>query len=449
MPILLVGLNHRSAPIQIREQVAVSESNLPSALTALSQSCPNAEVLLLSTCNRSEVYIAAADLLRQREGILRFYSDFFRQDLDVLNGYFYQYEEEEAVHHIFRVAAGLDSMVVGEAQILGQVRDAFQGALAHRRLGTILDRLFRSAVAGGKRVRTETSVGDNAPSVSSAAVDLARKIFGHLENRTILVIGAGKMSHLTAKHLIATGIGKVIVTNRSVEKAEELARKYQGEAVEFERFPETLRKTDIVITSTSAPLPILAKDQIKQVMRERKNSPLFLIDLALPRDVDPAVHSLENVFLYNIDDLQAVVDESNEEREQEIHKATAIIDKEVECFLRWLHSLEAVPIIKALRLKAERIREEELRKALARLGNIGEKEKKVVEALSAGLVNKILHHSLVQLRERASRPDGKECMECVQRLFGMDISEIESQAQATEESVCKSDGTERTESEGV
>jgi len=421
--LILVGLNHKTAPIEIRECLAFSPEKLEEACLQVRDLHLLKETMILSTCNRVEIYALAQDPAPAVGELKRFLSAFHQYPLEKFEQSLYSPVGEEAVKHIFRVASSLDSMVVGETQILGQLKDAYETATGNKTAGPILHRLLPLAFHVAKRVRTETKIGNRAVSVSSVAVELARKIFETLEGKTALLIGAGEMIELATQHLVADGVGKVLVTNRTQERAVALAQKFGGEAVPFGQMEKGLVRADIVISATNSPDFVLGYDQMARVMKERKQTPLFLIDIADPRDVEPRVNDLENVYLYNIDHLQKVADENIQDREKEARKAEGIVEGEVAEFVRWYRSLALTPTIVALRQKFEGIREKELEKTLAHLPNLSEKERKFVEGLTAAIVNKILHSPLSQLKSVTDSARSDSYLDALQALFQLYVEE--------------------------
>lgn len=421
MQLTVVGLSHKTAPIEIREKLTFPAGGIADAFAALLASDAVSEALILSTCNRTEIYAVGADGAGT-DAVIDFLCEYHSLDRRDLARYLYESEGQAAVKHLFRVVASLDSMVVGEAQILHQVKEAYDLACEAGATHRVFHKLFRQSFEVGKRVRTETAIGESAVSISYAAVELAKKVFETLEGRTILVVGAGKMSELTAKHLVSQGVRQVLVANRTYERAVELAEKFEGTPIPYESLFERMREADIVISSTSAPGYVIDKAQVAGAMRGRR-APLFLIDIALPRDVDPAVNDLPNAFLYDIDDLNGVVSSNLEERMREAERAEVIIAEEIRAFEAWLETMEVVPTISAIRAEAERMRAEEYAKALKRLGSLSESERATVEALSQAIVNKMLHGPTTRLREAASEVDGYEYVETARRLYGVGAEE--------------------------
>ncbi|RMG90351.1 MAG: glutamyl-tRNA reductase [Candidatus Dadabacteria bacterium] len=424
MDILVVGLSHKTAPVEIREKVAFAADCLHDALERVRVGGVVPEAVIVSTCNRVEVYAAARDRQEGVEQVVRFFADYHDIPLEELRPHLYVYEGPEAVRHVFRVASSLDSMVVGEPQILGQVKDAYEAAAAGKATGLVLNKFMHKAFSTAKRVRTETAIAQSAVSVSFAAVQLARAIFGTLEGKSVLVIGAGEMCELAVTHLVENGVREVQVTNRTLARAEELAARFGGRAVPFEEFSYHLPEVDIVISSTGAPHFVLGVEAVRSAMKARKQKPMFLIDIAVPRDIDPRINDLANVYLYDVDDLQSVVEQNKKEREKEAAKAEQIVAEEVESFQAWLKTLEVTPTIRALRERFDAIRKAELEKTLRVFGDgLTAKQRKSLEAMSQAIVNKILHEPTVYLKRAANDPELEAAVDAVRRLFGLDEGE--------------------------
>jgi glutamyl-tRNA reductase len=420
MNIIVLGVNHKTAPVEIREKLAFSEKHLDESMNILLGLPEIKERVILSTCNRVEIYARAGNI---EDGIKRlkgFIYKYHRINDGELENYFYTYYTEDAIEHLFKVSSSLDSMVVGEPQILGQVKDAYTFAKERKATGMILNQLFERAFSVAKKVRTETRIAENAVSVSYVAVELAKKIFGGLEGKTIMIIGAGEMSELAARHLISNGARNILVSNRTFEKAVELARDLKASAIRFDSIEDEMGRTDIIISSTGAPTFIIKKDMVERVIHQRRNRPMFFIDIAVPRDVEPAVNEVENVYLYDIDDLQHVVDANVKEREGESQKAVKIVEKEVGQFLNWLDGLEIVPTITALRDKAEAIRQKELEEAFSKLGTVSDKERLVIDNLSSAIVKKLLHEPTVNLKKQIESTDGHWYIKVVRHLFNLE-----------------------------
>ncbi len=420
MNIIVVGLSHKTAPVEIRERVAFAPTAMEKPLRLLVGLPGIAEGLIVSTCNRVECYAVSRDADGGLAQLRRFMTEYHGLADAELESHLYDFQGEEAIRHIFRVAASLDSMVIGEPQILGQIKTAYGYASEFKTAGLILNRLLHKAFSVAKRVRTETEIASNAVSVSFAAVELARKIFGTLTDKTVLLIGAGEMCELAARHFINNGVSSVHVTNRTHERAVKLAAEFGGKPILFENFTEQLHQVDIVLTSTGAPNFILGAKKVEEVIRRRKYKPMFFIDIAVPRDIDPRVNDIENVYLYDVDDLQGVVQANLKERHKEAKKAEGIIDLEIGTFFRWLSTLDVVPTIVALRKKLEEIRRGELEKTFGNLKNLSDKDKKSIEALTAAIVNKVLHPPITILKKTQNDPSGDSYVEAVRTLFELE-----------------------------
>jgi glutamyl-tRNA reductase len=420
MDILALGLSHHTAPIELRERLHISDAELPVVLERLGASGHVLERMVVSTCNRVEVYALVSGVEEARRHLVQLLGEHKQVPPDAFESRLYALTGEQAIRHIFRVTASLDAMVIGESQILGQVKAAYGAALNADATGVILNNLMETAFHVAKRVRTETRIATSAVSVSTAAIELAKKIFGDLTGRTVMLIGAGKMSELAARHLLADGVGAVIVANRNFSRAEELAQRFSGRAVHYDVAKEEMARTDIVISSTGAPHQILSKADLQEVIVQRRNRPIFLIDIAVPRDIDPAVNEVDNVYLYDLDDLQGVAQANLRERHREAERAEVIIDKEVSRFAAWLASLRVVPTIVALRRKVEMIREEELRKAIGRLRELTPEERQAIAAMADSIVNKILHAPMTELKRQSALEDGHLYATVLRRLFALD-----------------------------
>src|SRR3990170_3712144 len=387
MHLLLVGVSHRTAPVEFRERLDFSARGLDEALVALAGRPSGAEAAVLSTCNRAEVYLACRSLEQGREEVEEFFAEFHQLPREDLQPHLYAKTDVDAARHLFRVSAGLDALVVGEPQILGQGKDAFGHARAQQTPGPLLNRLF----AAGKRVRSETSLGEGAVSVSFAAVALARKIFGMLDARTVLVVGAGEMGKLTALHMKSQGVRRMIITSRTTAHAEALSQAIDAAVIPWEHLPVALSEADIVITATGANVPIISRQLVDTAMRPRRHRPLFVIDIAVPRDVDPAAGDLEQVFLYNIDDLQAVVAESLSKRTAEIEQAERIVAQEVDRFRTWMQSRGAIPTVVALRQHVESVRRAELQRLESQLlSGLPPEARAAVEQITRLMMEKLL-----------------------------------------------------------
>ena len=417
--LFVAGLSHRTAPIAVREQLVVDEDKLREILADLTGRGTCAEVMIVSTCNRVEVY-GVAEVPGEARGAA------FRQlgaqrgiGWPTLEPLLYVKDGVEAVQHAFRVASSLDSMVLGEPQILGQVKDAFALAQSCRTVGPVLHSLMSQAFAVAKRVRSDTEVGRHAVSVSFAAVELARRIFDGLDGRSVLLVGAGEMGELAARHFQDHGTLPVYVANRTASRAQELARDLAGTAVPFEDLFSVMAQVDIVITSTAAPEPIITSADVAGALHGRRGRPLFFIDIAVPRNVEPAVNDISNVFVYDVDALRSVVDANLRERKREAQRAESLVEREVAKFSDRLRSLEVVPTIVSLREKLEEIRKAELARTLTRLPGADDATRQALEALSQGIVNKILHAPTVKLRDSSKAGHGRRWIEVISELFGL------------------------------
>ena len=421
MGIIVVGLSHKSAPIEVREKLNFPESTLPDALRKLMAYEGIRESLIMSTCNRVEIYASVQDSAKGIDRIKQFISDYHGLSREALEQSLYVYPEALGVRHTFRVASSLDSMVVGEAQILGQLKDAFDIALKTKTTSTILNKLIKKAISVAKRVRTETRLAEGAVSISSAAVELAKKIFGDLAGKTVMLLGAGEMAELAAQHLLGNGVKNIMVANRTFERAEELAKEFKGDAIRFEHFPDSLVMVDILICATGAPNYVVRREMVSRALKERRHKPIFLIDISNPRNIDPDVDKVDNVYLYDIDDLQSKVDVNTEGRAKEAARAEELVTLEVETYLQWERALDAVPTIVDLREKVEDVRKRELDKALGSLNGISEDQKRAVEAMSQAIVNKLLHAPLVVLKQAAATTEtGDNTIAVARRLFNLD-----------------------------
>ncbi len=418
MKVFVAGLNHKIADVDVREKLAFNGPKLEEGLKRFRELPEVHEAIILSTCNRVELYANVKDYQRAAEAVKTFLSEFHNINRSSLDAGLYIYDGVNAVRHIFRVASSLDSMVVGEPQILGQLKDAFELALSQKTTGILLNKLMKKAISVAKRVRTETRIAENAVSISFAAVELAKKIFTDLSKRVFMLLGAGEMAELAAKHLISSGVKEVLVSNRTYERACDIAKEFNGKPVRFDEFIDEMARADIVICSTGAPDYIVTKDQMQKVMKERKQRQVFLIDISVPRNIDPETNDLDNVYLYNVDDLQGVVDSNLFERKKEAEKAEKIIDEELETFLRWQSTLDSVPTIIAIREKAEEIKKEELDKLFHKITGMGEKEREAIEYMAAALINKMIHPPTAALKEDSEDKD--VLVATIRKLYGID-----------------------------
>lgn len=434
--ILLLGLNHQSASVDIRERLALTEEEVDATLFALKQSKIISEVFVLSTCNRVEFLLVSDDVMEARAMLFGYLAARKNVNLSFLDSCFYEYAGLDAVRHLFRVAASLDSMVLGEPQILGQVKQAYQRSTATGSTGPILNRMLHRAFQVAKRVRTETGIGDNAVSISYAAVELARKIFGKLEGKKTLLIGAGEMAELAVEHLIRQKPAAFCVVNRTFERGEALARRFGGNALPMEELAQAVEDADIVISSTGATDYVIRKPEVKALMKKRQNRSLFFIDIAVPRDIDPAINTLDNAYVYDIDDLQGVVNDNLDERRREAEKAESFVEEAVNRFKDWAEGLALVPTIKALREKVGATLEEELRRSIEdfKQGRVAESEA-INRALEA-MVTKILHDPITLLKSGGMHGNRERYLSFVRLLFKLDeVAERENTAGYEEEKV--------------
>lgn len=417
MKLLITGVSHKTAPVEVRECLAFREEALPAALADLRSREGVNEACILSTCNRVEITVTTDDTVDPHSVVDSFLADHKSVSPQTIGPHVYRHEGREAIHHLFRVAASLDSMVIGEPQILGQLKGAYAAAKDCGALSGWLDGLLSRAFSVAKRVRSETGIGQMAVSVSYAAVELARKIFGSLQNRTVMIVGAGKMSELAARHLRRSGASHVFVTNRTHERAVEMAKLFQGTPVEYTRFVSMLPEVDIVIASSGAPHYILRKDDMQRVMSARRQKPMFLIDIAVPRNIEPSVNDLDNVFLYDIDDLQEVVNANLRERMKEADHAESLVAEEVERMMARMKVAEVTPLIVGIQEQLEQIRAGEIDKARRKFGPFTPDQEQAIETLTRGIINKIAHGPISELRQHAVREDGAHVVAAIKKAF--------------------------------
>ncbi|MEA5567007.1 glutamyl-tRNA reductase [Anabaena sp. UHCC 0399] len=425
MNIAVVGLSHKTAPVEIREKLSIPEPQTESAIAHLTSYPHIDEVAILSTCNRLEIYIVAAETEHGIREVTQFLSEHSKLPVNSLRQHLFVLLHEDAVMHVMRVAAGLDSLVLGEGQILAQVKNTHKLGQQFNGIKTILNRLFKQALTAGKRVRTETSIGTGAVSISSAAVELAQIKADNLSSCRVAILGAGKMSRLLVQHLISKGATQISIVNRSRDRAQELAQQFSDQPIRTHLLPDMMQvisDSHIVFTSTSATEPILDRAKLEMVLAP--NQPLMLFDISVPRNVHTDVNDLSHVQAFNVDDLKAVVAQNYESRRKMAQEAERLLEEEVDAFDIWWRSLETVSTISSLRNKIETIREQELEKALSRLGSeFGDKHQEVIEALTRGIVNKILHDPMVQLRAQQDVDARRRCMQTLQMLFNLDVGE--------------------------
>ncbi|NIQ38574.1 MAG: glutamyl-tRNA reductase [Proteobacteria bacterium] len=426
MDIIIVGLNHKTAPVEIREKVSFAENKLEEPLKRILSFPPIREDMILSTCNRVEVYATAGDVNQGIYVLKEFLSDFHRIPRQELEKFLYVHRGRDAIRHVFRVASSLDSMVVGEPQILGQIKSAFSEASHYHSAGPILNRLLHRAFSVAKRIRTETTIGSRAISISFVAVELAKKIFGNLQDKAILLVGAGEMCELAARHLINHGVSRVAVTNRTLQTARDMAEVFDGNVVPFDQLVEALREADIIISSTASSRYVINYPEVARVIKVRRNRSMFFIDIAVPRDVDPRVNSIENVYLYDIDDLQEVAEANIQDRQKEAEKAEETVEREVIKFCQWYEFLETTPTIRSLRGKVEAIRQKELQKAYAALSLSSKGDRKVLDSLTSAIVKKILHDPITILKRGDQDSSGEILVDAVRKLFRLeDVKTVE------------------------
>ena len=418
--LILVGVNHKTTPVEIREKLAFTKGKIEESVDRLLNFPDIIEHTILSTCNRVEIYARANGQNSAIQSIKQFICDFHGLSAVQLEEHFYSYSNEAAIEHLFRVSSSLDSMILGEAQILGQVKDAYSLAKDLRSTGLVLNQLFEKAFSIAKKVREETGIAERSVSISSAAVELAQKIFDDLENHTVMLVGTGEMAELAAKHLISYGVKTVYVTSRTYERAANLARTLNGSALDFEAFKNELYRADIVITSTSASSFIITKDMVEKAIHERKNKPIFFIDIAVPRDIEPDVNDLENVYLYDIDDLHVVVSANMKEREKESENAMHLISQEVNKFNNWLGTLDAVPTIVEIRKRVENIGNQEMERTLKKIPHLSEEDKKIIYQMKNSMINKILHKPTIKLKQKTQSEDGHIYLKAIRHLFHLD-----------------------------
>lgn len=416
--ILLLGVNHKNTPLEVREKLALS-GGYEEPLQALGKVGGLREYYLLSTCNRVEILVSASPGADVEKNLASFlFGDALAPDQ--YEKHLYCYRNEEAIHHLFMVAASLDSMIVGESQILGQLKEAYRWSSKQKCTGPILNKLLHKSFSVAKRVRSETRIGSSAVSISYAAIELARKIFGSLEKKRVLLIGAGEMAELAAEHLVGNGARDVVVANRTLENALDLAKRFNGRAVGLDELFEQLEQVDIIVSSTGAPGIILHKEDVKPLMRNRRNKPLFFIDIAVPRDLDPSLNDLDNVYLYDIDDLHNVVELNKAERDKEAIKASRIVDEEALKFKDWLAGLAITPTLAALREKGDLIARAELERTLPRLSGLSASERKSVEKMAGAIVSKLLHDPMVFLKSESCKDQSEMKVDIFRSVFGLE-----------------------------
>ncbi len=420
MHTLVVGLNYKTAPVEIREKLSFIESDLPNAMAALKKEKSILEDVIVSTCNRTEIYAVVDQLHTGRYYIKQFLAKWFDIPVEEFDQHLYIRENDDSLNHLFRVTTGIDSMVLGETQILGQVRKSFTEAQEVGATGTIYNQLFKQAVTFAKRAHNETTINENAVSVSYAAVELAKKIFGSLKHKHIAILGAGKMGELAAQNLAGSGVGKVTVVNRTFEKAEILAKKFNGQAKSMQELQCVLLEADILISSTGSTEYVIDYERMEFVDQLRKGKPLFMVDIAVPRDLDPKIGDLPNVFLYDIDDLQGIVEANLAEREKAAQDISEMITDEVVQFKDWITTLGVVPVISALRKKASRIQEETMTSIENKMPNLTDRERKILNKHTKSIINQLLKEPILQAKELANSKKANEQLQLFQQIFGIE-----------------------------
>jgi len=422
MRICHIGLNHKTAPVELRERLAVSEDEIAEILQQRI-ACPAIrEAALLSTCNRVEMTVVTHDPDAAIAAVHEWFAGKADMDMEAVCEHLYSYTTDEAIKHLFSVASGLDSLVLGEPQILGQVKASYEHALAAGSAGHVLHRFYQSTFAAAKRARSETGIGKQSVNISSCAVELARHIFGELTGKTVLLMGAGEMAELAARHLRGNGCTDILVANRTLKRAQHLALEFEGHALTMEQLPEYLDAADIVLSSTGASTFVLLPDTVKAAMKKRRGRPMFLVDIAVPRDIDPRIADIDGAYLYDIDDLQQVVQGNVEHREQEARQAGQIIDEETASFLRWLKSLESVPLIRSIQQEMEARRSEEMEKALRYMKDFNADQIAAVERFSKSLMKRYMHPTLSTLKKLPDDIEGDLLMGAASRLFDIDAA---------------------------
>lgn len=431
MNTIVVGVNYRTAPVELREKLSFVEAELPKAMKALQKEKSILENTIISTCNRTEIYAVADQIHTGRYYVKRFLANWFNMDIEELSPHLLIYENDAAIEHLMRVTAGIDSMVLGETQILGQVRDSFLKAQEIGTTGTVFNELFKQAVTLAKRAHSETAIADNAVSVSYAAVELGKKIFGSLKDKHIAILGAGKMGELAIKNLHGSGAGKVTVINRTLSKAEEMARQFGGNAKSMKELQCTLLEADILISSTGATDFVIDFELMQFVEKLRKGKPIFMVDIAVPRDLDPRIGDLPNVFLYDIDDLQGIVEANLAERKRAAEEIGLMIEEEIVSFKEWIATLGVVPLIAQLREKAHHIQSETMVSIENKMPNLTEREKKVLNKHTKSIINQLLKEPILQAKELAMDDNAAEKLALFKQIFG--LLENEEEFQAVEE----------------
>ena len=423
--IVLIGLNHKTAPVEIREKFASVCVDGTTPLEQIEKLPQVKEAFFISTCNRLEVLFTTTALDQGMGQVVRYLADIYGKTGAALKPYLYIHLDHEAVKHLFRVTCSLDSMVVGEPQILGQIKKSYRDAVEAKSSGVILNRLLHRAFSVAKRVRTETQIGSSAVSISYAAVQLAKKIFHDLQGKKAMLVGAGEMAELAAEHLLGQGVDEIVVANRTLNRAMALAKRFKGTTIALEQLGEELDRVDIIISSTGSREPVISARQVRTQMKSRRNRPLFFIDIAVPRDIDPEVNRIDNVYLYNIDDLQNIVEINRTQRQKEAARAEHIIEGEALKFEGWLRTLEVVPTIVSLRRKAEEIRQTEILKTYGQYHSVSAEHMEAIEVLTQSIVKKLLHDPILFLKRTSGRAKKDFYLDVTHRLFSLDEEQVE------------------------
>ncbi|WP_010651061.1 glutamyl-tRNA reductase [Oceanobacillus massiliensis] len=427
MHILKVGFNYKTAPVEVREKLTFSESSLHEAMLELKKQKSILENVIVSTCNRTEIYAVVDQLHTGRYYIKQFLADWFDIDKEEFSSYLRITEDDGAMEHLFRVSTGLDSMVLGETQILGQVKEAFLTSQEMKTTGTIFNELFKQAITFGKRAHNDTAIGEHAVSISYAAVELAKKIFGNLQNKHVAILGAGKMGELTAKNLQGSGASEITVINRTIKKAEELAERFQANAMGMDNLLEVIQQADILISSTGSDSVVLTKEMLEPIQKKRKGKALFLVDIAVPRDIDPQISSMDNVFLYDIDNLKNIVDENLEARKAAAEQIELMMEEEIVTFKEWMKTLGVVPVISALRQKALSIQAETMKSIERKMPDMTAREKKVISKHTKSIINQLLKEPITQAKELAGADKAEESLQLFIDIFGIE-DEVKAEA---------------------
>ncbi|MBP2000417.1 glutamyl-tRNA reductase [Paenibacillus shirakamiensis] len=430
MHIVVVGLNYRTAPVEVRERFTFADKDMPAALAELKRTKSVLEGVIIATCNRTEIYVVIDRLQMCGYEIRSFIEQWFGVSRQEFTQHLYMYEDDQAIRHLFRVGCGLDSMVLGETQILGQVKQSFLQAQTEKATGTWFNMLFKQVITLSKRAHSETSIGESAVSVSYAAVELGKRIFGDFTGKKVLILGAGKMSELTVKHLYSNGAEQVLVANRTFARAQELASKFNGLPCTMQEAMEHIKDVDIIISSTGAEGYVLTSSQVTQSMKKRPSRPLFMIDIAVPRDIEPAISDLKNVFLYDIDDLEGIVESNMEMRRTEAAKIERMIDAEMAAFANWLQTLGVKPVIRALQDKSSSIHEDTLESLFNKLPELDEHQRKVIRRLTKSIVNQMMHDPINRIKELAADKRGDQALDMFTQIFALEEQLATSQTSA-------------------